>query len=130
SNSRRSSPSTTSSTKNTGSEGSSASPTNPGSSCPCRGSYALNWISSPMPRILRGHGQSWVTLLESRGPRGTTRMGAAYDTGTEELLVRVEARVAVVTLNRPEARNALTPAMKEALARTIPALGADPEVGC
>src|SRR5690606_27898016 len=57
-------------------------------------------------------------------------MGAAYDTGTEELLVRVEARVAVVTLNRPEARNALTPAMKEALARTIPALGADPEVGC
>lgn len=57
-------------------------------------------------------------------------MGSSYATGTEELLVRVEARVAVVTLNRPEARNALTPAMKEALARTIPALGADPDVGC
>src|SRR5690606_14921997 len=57
-------------------------------------------------------------------------MGSDHDTGTEELLVRIEARVAVVTLNRPEARNALTPAMKQALARALPALGADPGVGC
>jgi len=52
------------------------------------------------------------------------------DTGTGEVLCRVEARVAVVTLNRPEAKNALTLAMKQALVRLLPALGADPEVGC
>ena len=52
------------------------------------------------------------------------------ETGTEEVLCRLEARVAVVTLNRPEARNALTVPMKQALVRLLPALGTDPEVGC
>ena len=47
-----------------------------------------------------------------------------------EVRVRVEDRVAVVTLNRPEARNALTREMKRTLARVIPELGADPAVGC
>jgi enoyl-CoA hydratase/carnithine racemase len=55
---------------------------------------------------------------------------AAFDTGTDEVRVRVAERVAVVTLHRPEARNALTAEMKAALARAIPALGADPGVGC
>jgi enoyl-CoA hydratase/carnithine racemase len=50
-------------------------------------------------------------------------------TGTEQILARVEDRVAVLTLNRPEARNALTLEMKQALARVIPELGADPGVG-
>jgi len=52
------------------------------------------------------------------------------ETGTGELACRIEARVAVVTLNRPEARNALTLEMKQALAKLVPALGADPRVGC
>lgn len=52
------------------------------------------------------------------------------DTGTDEVLCELESRVAVVTLNRPEARNALTAEMKQALVRLLPALGADPEVGC
>ncbi len=52
------------------------------------------------------------------------------DTGTEQVLCRVEDRVATVTLNRPEARNALTVEMKEGLRALIPALGDDPEVGC
>ena len=51
-----------------------------------------------------------------------------YRTG--EVLCRIEDRVGVVTLNRPDARNALTLEMKQALAHWIPALGADPEVGC
>jgi len=54
----------------------------------------------------------------------------AIETGTEQLLCRVEARVAHVTLNRPEARNALTLEMKEALRRLVPELGEDPAVGC
>jgi enoyl-CoA hydratase/carnithine racemase len=52
------------------------------------------------------------------------------ETGTPEVLCRVEARVAVVTLNRAEAKNALTLEMKQALVRLLPALGADGEVGC
>jgi len=52
------------------------------------------------------------------------------ETGTSEILCRVEERVATVTLHRPEARNALTLEMKRALIELVPKLGADPEVGC
>jgi enoyl-CoA hydratase/carnithine racemase len=51
------------------------------------------------------------------------------ETGSDELLCRVEERVAVVTLSRPEAKNALTLAMKQALAKLLPALAADAGVG-
>ena len=54
----------------------------------------------------------------------------AVETGTPELLCRVEERVGVVVLNRPEARNALTLAMKEALLELLPRLEADGDVGC
>ena len=52
------------------------------------------------------------------------------ETGTEDLLCRVEDRVAVLTLNRPEARNALTWDLKWALLDVIPKLGQDDDVGC
>ncbi len=74
----------------------------------------------------------------ARKTRVTPRAGVAalrdivpaVDTGTDQLLCRVEERVATVTLNRPDARNALTVEMKQALRRLIPALGDDPGVGC
>ena len=49
------------------------------------------------------------------------------DTGTPQLLCSVRDGVAVITLNRPEARNAFSPAMSTALRELIPALGADPD---
>jgi len=52
------------------------------------------------------------------------------DTGSEEILGRPEARVAVLTLNRPEARNALTWEMKDALIETLSDLSTDTAVGC
>ena len=52
------------------------------------------------------------------------------ETGCLEVLCRVEERVGVLTLNRPEARNALSMDMKRALVDTLPLLGADEEVGC
>jgi 2-(1,2-epoxy-1,2-dihydrophenyl)acetyl-CoA isomerase len=52
------------------------------------------------------------------------------ETGTEEVLCRFEDRVAVVTLQRPEARNALTLEMKRSLLELVPRLGADEAVGC
>ena len=52
------------------------------------------------------------------------------ETGTEEVLCRLEDRVAVVTLHRPEARNALTLEMKRSLLELVPRLGSDDAVGC
>jgi enoyl-CoA hydratase/carnithine racemase len=60
-------------------------------------------------------------------PGGESR---SIETGSEQLLGRLTDRVAVLTLNRAEARNALTWELKEALAAAIPRLGADPAVGC
>jgi enoyl-CoA hydratase/carnithine racemase len=52
------------------------------------------------------------------------------ETGTDQVLCSVFERVATVTLNRPEARNALTMEIKEALRALFPALGEDTGVGC
>jgi enoyl-CoA hydratase/carnithine racemase len=54
----------------------------------------------------------------------------AIETGCPQLLGRLEDRVGVLTLNRPDARNALTWEMKTALVEMVPRLGADPDVGC
>jgi enoyl-CoA hydratase/carnithine racemase len=51
------------------------------------------------------------------------------DTGTEELLCEIRDRVALVTLNRPEARNALSDRLTPALRRMIRQCGDDSSVG-
>lgn len=50
------------------------------------------------------------------------------DTGTGDLLAHVDDGVGVVTLNRPERRNALSPEMLTALAAVLPSLEAAPDV--
>ena len=52
----------------------------------------------------------------------------AFDTGTDKLLVEVEDRVALVTFNNPEKRNALSAEIRAALPPTIRALQADGQV--
>ncbi len=51
------------------------------------------------------------------------------DTGTAELLCEIRDRVAVITLNRPEARNSLSDFLTPALRRMIKQCGEDPNVG-
>lgn len=51
------------------------------------------------------------------------------DTGTEELLCVVRERVALITLNRPHARNSLSDDLTPALRRMIKLCGENPEVG-
>ena len=51
------------------------------------------------------------------------------DTGTEELLARIEDGVAVVTMNRPERRNALSTPMLTALGRVLADVELDDAVG-
>ena len=51
------------------------------------------------------------------------------DTGTDELLCVIRDRVAVITLNRPEARNSLSDTLSPALRTMIRTCGEDPNVG-
>ena len=51
------------------------------------------------------------------------------DTGTDDVLGHVQDRVGVITLNRPERRNAFSGAMVDGLARLLEEMDADPDVG-
>jgi 2-(1,2-epoxy-1,2-dihydrophenyl)acetyl-CoA isomerase len=52
------------------------------------------------------------------------------DTGTEDLLAEVDDGVAVLTMNRPDRRNAMSEAMMAAMDRTLGELETDDAVGC
>ena len=54
---------------------------------------------------------------------------AAIDTGTDDLLADLTDRVLTITLNRPEARNALSPALTTAFRQTLKDYGDHPDVG-
>lgn len=56
-------------------------------------------------------------------------MDREIDTGTDDLLARVEHGVAVLTLNRPERRNALSAPMLRALAATLDQVEGADDVG-
>lgn len=64
------------------------------------------------------------------GARSALYRGMRHlDTGTTELLAHVDQGVAVLTMNRPERRNALSRIMLDALALTLAMVEADDEVG-
>jgi enoyl-CoA hydratase/carnithine racemase len=58
-----------------------------------------------------------------------TTTARSIDTGTNELLCEVQGRVAIITLNRPEARNALSDHLTPALRTMIRVCGEDPSIG-
>ena len=60
----------------------------------------------------------------------TATVRRTLDTGTEYLLGYVEDRVAVLSLNQPDRRNALRTEMYDGFSAVLPGLSADPEVGC
>ena len=51
------------------------------------------------------------------------------DAGTDELLCVIRDRVAIITLNRPEVRNAMSDHLTPALRSMIRTCGENPEVG-
>ena len=51
------------------------------------------------------------------------------ETGTDELLCRIEERVAVITLNKPHKKNALGDKLTPALRQILPVIEADDRVG-
>src|SRR6266550_2085067 len=54
---------------------------------------------------------------------------ATIDTGTDELLCVIRDRVAIITLNRPDARNSLSDDLTPALRTMIKTCGENPQVG-
>ena len=56
-------------------------------------------------------------------------MNTAIDTGTNELLCNIRDRVAIITLNRPDARNALSDHLTPALRTMTRSCGENPQVG-
>ena len=55
---------------------------------------------------------------------------AQLDTGTDDLLARQECRVAVITFNRLEARNALSSEIYDGFDRVLPLIADDDEIRC
>ncbi|WP_054815013.1 enoyl-CoA hydratase/isomerase family protein [Nocardia arizonensis] len=55
---------------------------------------------------------------------------SVIDTGTDTVLARITEGVGVVTLNRPERRNALHPEMFDGVPRALERFAEDSEVGC
>jgi 2-(1,2-epoxy-1,2-dihydrophenyl)acetyl-CoA isomerase len=52
------------------------------------------------------------------------------DTGTQELLAHVEDGVAVIVMNRPERRNAMSGGMLTAMSAVLAACETDPDIAC
>jgi 2-(1,2-epoxy-1,2-dihydrophenyl)acetyl-CoA isomerase len=52
------------------------------------------------------------------------------ETGTDDLLMRIDDGVAVLTMNRPERRNAMSGRMLEAMGRALAAVEIDDDVRC
>jgi len=58
-----------------------------------------------------------------------TEPGIEIDSGTPQLLCEVRRRVAIITFNRPEARNSLSDELTPALRRMIKRFGSDDDIG-
>lgn len=55
-------------------------------------------------------------------------MARDIDTGSDDLLARIEGNVGVITFNRPERRNALSNGIYDGFSTALPILAADPTV--
>ena len=53
---------------------------------------------------------------------------ATLDTGTPDLLARTEGNVAVISFNRPQARNALSDAMYDGFSRVLPQIASNQDI--
>ncbi len=55
-------------------------------------------------------------------------MTRTLDTGTDELLAHIDGPLGIITINRPETRNAITDAILAGFAKVLPELALDPQV--
>jgi 2-(1,2-epoxy-1,2-dihydrophenyl)acetyl-CoA isomerase len=71
-----------------------------------------------------------VSPLADGGSTSRRPLVTQLDTGTEDLLAEVDDGVAVLTMNRPARRNAMSEAMMAAMDRVLSEVEADDAVGC
>src|SRR3979490_1191771 len=74
-------------------------------------------------------GASLLGMAKTRNLGETMTTETKIDTGTDELLCVIRDRVAIITLNRPEARNAMSDNLTPALRNMIKSCGENPDVG-
>ena len=55
-------------------------------------------------------------------------MARTLDTGTDDLLARVDGNVGIITFNRPDRRNALSNGIYHGFEQVLPVMALDPEV--
>ena len=55
-------------------------------------------------------------------------MARDIDTGSDDLLARIEGNVGIITFNRPERRNALSDAVYDGFGAALPTMAGDPDV--
>jgi enoyl-CoA hydratase/carnithine racemase len=83
------------------------------------------------PRAQQARMDCFVALLfamtKKQGIKMTTEI--KIDTGTDELVCVIRDRVAIITLNRPQARNSLSDHLTPALRTMIRTCGENPDVG-
>src|SRR6476659_6892799 len=73
-------------------------------------------------------GRAYAFAKHRNGRRQT--MAETIDTGTNDLLASLDGGVLTLTLNRPEARNAMSDDMNQALARQLASAELDSAVKC
>jgi 2-(1,2-epoxy-1,2-dihydrophenyl)acetyl-CoA isomerase len=90
-------------------------------SSPVRKGYVLTWLVTEHP-----------VTEDLAGSASPVRMDdmTALDTGTDDLRAEIDDGVAVITMNRPDRRNALSHAMLSALGTVLALVETDDAVGC
>src|SRR5437870_5290650 len=93
----------------------------------CERSEAIHPSATRKNGLLRRFAPRNDVSKNETGGNMTTEI--AIDTGTDELLCVIRDRVAIITLNRPEVRNAMSDTLTPALRAMIKACGENPDVG-
>src|SRR3954471_15367987 len=95
----------------------------------------VGWAKRSVPTIHDETADRWwarfalPTLQNKNNNGGNMTTEITIDTGTDELLCVIRDRVAIITLNRPEVRNAMSDNLTPALRNMIKSCGENPEVG-
>src|SRR5450755_3332965 len=100
----------------------------------CRNRMHPNLVAGASRPHFHGAEPSKAPRVVRRSPprkTGRDEMGKrTLDTGTKDLLAHVDDGVAVITMNRPERRNAMSSGMLNAMSAVLGACETDPDVAC
>src|SRR5258707_1215201 len=85
--------------------------------------------AQPKPLRLPAKFKMMTIILKTSTGGSSDMTEYTIETGTRELLCVIRDRVAIITLNRPHAKNSLSSELTPALRKLIRDFGDDPRVG-